>query len=30
VERGPQEFLREYGAVAAADTTLKRLPKELE
>ncbi|HET9950723.1 MAG TPA: DUF5700 domain-containing putative Zn-dependent protease [Candidatus Eisenbacteria bacterium] len=30
VERGPREFLKSYAAVAAADTTLKRLPKELE
>jgi len=30
VERGPREFLRAYREVAAEDTTLKRLPKELD
>ena len=30
VARGPEEFLRKYRGVASADTTLKRLPKELE
>jgi hypothetical protein len=30
VVRGPREFLRAYGAVAAADSSLKKLPKELE
>jgi hypothetical protein len=30
VARGPRDFLDAYARVAAADTTLKKLPKELE